>query len=83
MYPEENIRVLNKVRAIFGDRVQDRVHGIAESYSPLTGDLDEQPDTAWENPRGKLLIQYMPARMACAGQSATNAKWRFIIENGK
>ncbi|KAB5570694.1 hypothetical protein GE09DRAFT_1271789 [Coniochaeta sp. 2T2.1] len=83
MYPEENIRVMSKVRDMFGDRVQDRVHGIAESYSPLGGDLDDQRDTAWENPRGKLLIQYMPAHMTCQGQPPTKAKWRFIIEDGR
>ncbi|KAB5558034.1 hypothetical protein GE09DRAFT_1237235 [Coniochaeta sp. 2T2.1] len=83
MYPEENIRVMSKVRDMFGNRVQDRVHGIAESYSPLGGDLDEQRDTAWENPRGKLLIQYMPAHMTCPGQPTTKAKWRFIIEDGR
>ena len=82
LYPVHNMKILQKLRQIFGAEVVSRI-GTSIPYSPLIyGGFDDGYDTS----RGKLLIQYMPAIDSCPqgveGPQAP-AKARLFIENGK
>jgi hypothetical protein len=79
-FPEANKRVVGKLQHMFPNIPKQNCH--TKSYSPMVG--DDKADLYWNTPRGKVLVQYMPAPAPCPGGTAQGkAKWRIFVENGK
>ncbi|KAB5580062.1 hypothetical protein GE09DRAFT_1279062 [Coniochaeta sp. 2T2.1] len=78
-FPELNKKVAEKLEEMFPNFDNKKFKSI--SCSPITS--GDNGDEAYNYPRGKLLIQYMPAPKPCLNGKQGKAQWRFFVENAK